>query len=549
MKKTVKPVIAICLTLTMLCACGAKDTATETTANQNVKPDAAEEALNEETVSAEANQTEAGVPRTVEELVGESFTYVDTIHSVDDYDYEVDFHLPEILLDCPGAKEINAAIQDDCGDIEQQISEDYPTWWQSTYEAYLNGDVLSICLVKRSMMDDYAEYFAYNLDIVTGNMLKQQDLARRIDMDEDTLLKAIRKTAVYQADVFSESMFGSDYFTSGDIEEQYAQEMYTEMLQMRLDTISEKNITMNIPMYLGENGILYACIPIYVMAGAGVYTHVCEVQMQSNAVDMQFSFDDAVEIRYQNGEMTIKMEESDWTRNTFATKYLEFGKEYAVDGVYKDYASGGFLLIHQGDDAIPVFISDDGLVSYIDIYSCADAGYFCMTEVAYLASGFDEIAEENAEKLSKLVENAISNRCSSFSRKTLDLYENEGFSTETTYTTEAGESYTSNYYFGFDMEDENKLLYQDYVQDSDLFTGYEGKCTYLGMNEKGMICAFDVEDPVSGEKKQGAFCENRRGEWDEAGEDWLSWIDYTSLSGDDLFGSGDTTIQMELGVG
>ena len=56
------------------------------------------------------------------------------------------------------------------------LQDDDMPWWQVNYEAYLNGDILSVLLIKSSVMDGYTEYYAYNLDIKKGKELDQQEL-------------------------------------------------------------------------------------------------------------------------------------------------------------------------------------------------------------------------------------------------------------------------------------------------------------------------------------------------------------------------------------
>ena len=99
------------------------------------------------------------------------------------------------------------------------------------------------------------------------------------------------------------------------------------------------------------------------------------------------------------------------------------------------------------------------------------------------------------------------------------------------------------------MEHEGTFLYQDSNYDVGLYVGYEGKCTYLGMNENGMVFSYllyEQTDGASGNAICGAFLERRRDEWTM---EWREWADYMSLSGYALFGAGEEPRELQISAG
>ena len=344
--------------------------------------------------------------------------------------------------------------------------------------------------------------------------------------------------------------FESVFFNQSETQDK--QEMYAQYLLMRMETLQEDNIHLGLPMYLDGQGILQAAVPVYVMAGGGLYDHILSPMTEHDREDLELSFDQAVSVTYRDGRMTVRIDQSDWTNAAFGLGNLEFGKEYEVHGIYKDYTDAAMLPIMNGEYVVPVFISEDGMVSYVDLYSCAEAGYFCITEPVCGLTNVEAVTESSANEIAAALEQFIFEQSQDFSRVAMGLYEGEGFSTETTFHTDGGTQYTDSYYLGFDSEREGRFLYQISVDDVGIYFGYEGKCTYLGMNESGMIFAcllYEQTDGASGEAISGAFLERRRNDWDERTMEWREWVDYRLLNGYDLFGTKGELRELEISAG
>lgn len=538
--------ISIVLISIMLSGCG-KNTITtveieQSEEDKNNKDDVLTNAQNED--KDEGNKTQYKM----EELVEDAYTRVENIEEEDGFSIDVEYHVPQIVLESEGAKEINRQIQEVCADVTDEDME-YVEWWKVFYQAYLNDDILSLLLEKRSIMSDYQEYYVYNLRLTDGKILNQKDLIEIVGLTEENVLEGVRKEVLYQSDQNLEWYFDSEYYMDKSEETEYLQEMYAQSLKMRGDSIHEDNIHMQLPMFLDENGDLNAIVPINIPAGSGVYEHILKPRMESKAVDFNIDFNNAVYISYKDGSMSIRIEKSEWSQKAFEDGTLEYGREYPVEGIFKDYVCGEFLLVQDGESTLPVFISDDGMVSYIDIYKCAKNGYFCMTEPVYKLKGETQITEKNCEEILSGVEQFAFNAFSGFSKATMGLYEAEGFAVETNRILDGDMVYSISYYMGFDFENEDAFLYQESNLATDEYYGYEGECKFIGMSEKGMIYAYDAEGWEAGDSIHGVFLIKMRDEWNENMFEWNRYTEYTTLAGFHLFESDEEKIQLSICVG
>ena len=529
---------------------------------ETVEDTADEEAAEPGTETGSDSDTEPGAEgsdtagRSAQELVKDAFTRAETVELMD-YSVDVDYHVPEILSDSEGAKEINRDILDVCQEVMQQLDEESFVWHKVGYEAYRNGDILSLLLTKYSVMDDYTLHYTYNLNLESGKRMDQKELIETLDFEtrkgesvEAAVLRHIRREAAYASDLDMKYFFESVFFNQSETQDK--QEMYVQYLLMRMETLQEDNIHLGLPMYLDGQGILQVAVPVYVMAGGGLYDHILSPMTEHDRADRELSFDQAVSVTYRDGRMTVRIDQSDWTNAAFGLGNLEFGKEYEVHGIYKDYTDAAMLPIMNGEYVVPVFISEDGMVSYLDLYSCAEAGYFCITEPVCGLTNVEAVTESSANEIAAALEQFIFEQSPDFSRVAMGLYEGEGFSTETTFPTDGGTQYTDSYYLGFDSEREGRFLYQISVDDVGIYFGYEGKCTYLGMNESGMIFAcrlYEQTDGASGEAISGAFLERRRNDWNEKTMEWREWADYRLLNGYDLFGTKGELRELEISAG
>jgi len=120
---------------------------------------------------------------TVEDLLLDPYTGSTLWYDPSDHEFGIDIELPLLVPFCDGAKAINEAIRNDFQWIIDNINNNYAYRAASfektiSYEAYLNGDVLSLIITRDGNLDHNA-YHTYNLDISTGKQLSIYDMAQR----------------------------------------------------------------------------------------------------------------------------------------------------------------------------------------------------------------------------------------------------------------------------------------------------------------------------------------------------------------------------------
>ena len=547
-------------------------------------------------------------------LVQDSYTFEGEVNDGPADRTDVSYHVPKICSDSAGAKEINQAIAQACEDVTSQKEDDYVGWIEVDYDSYLNGDTLSLVLTKSSNLDDYTEYYAYNLNLTDGTRMSAKELAQLLvrgvptdaddfddfddDDDEDdapltlelqsgetaesALLRVIRRAAAYEFDQSVRYMYDSDYYSSAGEAER--QSLYAEFMKYRMQTLADDNITSDLPMYLDDDGELVVAVPVHVMAGGGLYN--CELKpmqtiyqydaasgrvlsgedwkdeledkrkagtgedvINAGRRDLELSFDDALFVNYEDGRMTVRIEQNDWTEAAFGVGSIDYGKEYEVDGVYKDYVSAELLTIMHGEHVVPTFVSNDGMIAYLDLYHGAWGGHFCLTEPACGIVNVEAIGEGNAGEIAAALEKNMFGSSDTFSRTVMGLYENEGCTTETSFDTDAGTSYTDSFYLGFDPNDPSKFLYQDACVDAEIYLNYEGRCTWLGMNGQGLVFCVEFYDEDLGQMHYSSFQIRRVEELNEKTDEWYEYMRYQHLGGYDLFGSDDEVRELSLAMG
>lgn len=545
-------------------------------------------------------------------LVQDSYTFEGEVNDGPADRTDVSYHVPKICSDSAGAKEINQAIAQACEDVTSQKEDDYVGWIEVDYDSYLNGDTLSLVLTKSSNLDDYTEYYAYNLNLTDGTRMSAKELAQLLvrgvptdaddfddfDDDEDdapltlelqsgetveaALLRVIRRAAAYEFDQSVRYMYDSDYYSSAGEAER--QSLYAEFMKYRMQTLADDNITSDLPMYLDDDGEFVVAVPVHVMAGGGLYN--CELKpmqtiyqydaasgrvlsgedwedrledareagtsgdvMNAERHDLKLSFDDALFVNYEDGRMTVRIEQNEWTEAAFGVGSIDYGKEYEVDGVYKDYVSAELLTIMHGEHVVPTFVSNDGMIAYLDLYHGAWGGHFCLTEPACGIVNVEAIGEGNAGEIAAALEKNMFGSSDTFSRTVMGLYENEGCTTETSFDTDAGTSYTDSFYLGFDPNDPSKFLYQDACVDAEIYLNYEGRCTWLGMNGQGLVFCVEFYDEDLGQMHYSSFQIRRVEELNEKTDEWYEYMRYQHLGGYDLFGSDDEVRELSLAMG
>lgn len=245
-----KKILALLVAATMLFALAACGTAPNEAGNNNNTQDDHQ---------AETPDTSYEAPQ-ITELYNEDFDYTDGVGNSGHYTYRV----PQIEADTQGAETINKAISDEYGPIIDSVLETVAdkvslSCFYVAWEKYQYENILSL-VVSCGWDADVNSYNVYLYDIASGQQLTTADLLKALNMDEPAFLEAVRRAAAAKFDAQYGAIAGGDS---------------DEFLTERRDwTLSDDNISMDVPTYADAAGKLHVVLPIGSIAGAEAYEQV-----------------------------------------------------------------------------------------------------------------------------------------------------------------------------------------------------------------------------------------------------------------------------------
>ncbi len=477
-------------------------------------------------------------------------------------EYEYSYVVPLINSDKPGAKEINDAIHsefdEEIANLEKirnktsasAFDEDFvfPNWAAVNYKTFWNGSLLSLVIEKMSPYDDWTEYTVFNYDAKQGSQLSASEIVSRAGMDEDTLSADVKRGVLYYYDQMLSAFF-EDHCKPGDGQDD--QIVYVDYLKMRSENLKRDPKSSDNMYYLDE-GQLKVYSTIDVPAGGGLI-NVSITPVKEDMKDFTKTYMDCVTITSANGEISICVNENDWSQETFGSSNIEFGKEYTVNGLYKNYKDCEILDLGNAHMPYPVLLCDDGTVAYIDMTECALTGDFYATEPMYGVQGVSEFAREDGAVAARLesgdmfnlqqnLDEIVNNRYPGFMKQLLSIYSLEGFELDKS----ADNGTIPQFYVGFHSEDESVFLFQDYVGEEHR---REGRLNFIGMDEQGLIVSVVLsrdndQDIPENMWKKGIWRIDREDYWDQAEEVSYSYLMITPLAGDDMFGNSMEAVKL-----
>ncbi|MBR5227223.1 MAG: hypothetical protein IKV94_01105 [Clostridia bacterium] len=152
-------------------------------------------------------------------------------------------YLPAVNIDSTYANSINEEITNIFSNNENYAD------YNLNYFSYLNDNILS--LVVTSEINNYISYKVYNIDVYTGNKVENTDIIGTKNVSENTYLENL-KTASKNAFI-----------------QKYPSEMSEDAwyIQMLNKTEASENNTIDLPVYLDENGDIWTIVKIYSLAG------------------------------------------------------------------------------------------------------------------------------------------------------------------------------------------------------------------------------------------------------------------------------------------
>ena len=387
-KRTVSALSTAAILLMVMTACGRQASSqTENTEGKNLSSvpenfQKQEESEGGENTAAEGESGEnTGYP-------GREVT-VTELYSVDDeivneeYDYVVEYsyHVPQIDDDTPGAAEINSEIAAVYGGLVErslnEIEQGELTGCASiTYEAYQSGDIFSLVLLCTEYFEGYEEYGTYNYDTREGVRLGNEKVLEKKGLTGEEYLSALRRAAV--------KYYDNLYFNQWDEMGEWC--LAGAYQERRAFTVSERNITMDLPLYIDNSGKLHTIVPIGSHIEADWLNEIITPEFQQEDMDVEtVEYMDFLTVKRQGSNVTLRFKKTDYFNELLAaTSYytydevtVPYGKEVEVNGLYGDYTRIFCEGIGEMGAPYLFLLTEEGRVEYINVMGCLYAGYFC----------------------------------------------------------------------------------------------------------------------------------------------------------------------------
>lgn len=258
------PILALALCVCLLAACGVEDALTDIRrqiegsgaavtpdpedpmAPQNAPEDPAYgegAAIGDGTISTEDVPAPADLP---------DFTAL-TVDECVEAPQPGEHALPRITLDCPGAEEINAAIDSAFSSVAEDPLCDL------RYEAAkgAGGRILSVVMIQGGP-NDWTEYTPYNLDLLSGQALTGPELLALLGQDENELRN------------LQQALLGDEFTRQFGTGEGIADAAF---FQGQRDRTTSPDNTQTDRIWFGGDGTLCFAGRIYGLAGAEYYEY------------------------------------------------------------------------------------------------------------------------------------------------------------------------------------------------------------------------------------------------------------------------------------
>ena len=558
-KRTVSALSTAAILLMVMTACGRQASSqTENTEGKNLSSvpenfQKQEESEGGENTAAEGESGEnTGYP-------GREVT-VTELYSVDDeivneeYDYVVEYsyHVPQIDDDTPGAAEINSEIAAVYGGLVErslnEIEQGELTGCASiTYEAYQSGDIFSLVLLCTEYFEGYEEYGTYNYDTREGVRLGNEKVLEKKGLTGEEYLSALRRAAV--------KYYDNLYFNQWDEMGEWC--LAGAYQERRAFTVSERNITMDLPLYIDNSGKLHTIVPIGSHIEADWLNEIITPEFQQEDMDVEtVEYMDFLTVKRQGSNVTLRFKKTDYFNELLAaTSYytydevtVPYGKEVEVNGLYGDYTRIFCEGIGEMGAPYLFLLTEEGRVEYINVMGCLYAGYFCANgpllgaaQVKDFELGENEIGYQmiyavtgSGERidLSEMIWDNMGN----IAYDLLNCSWGTGSGVE-----DGPEFFLRNDSDGFLSFE---LMYD--VPGEEYRTGLDGSFTYLGITEQGVVYHY-VGNGINsnGPVWQGAVA--LYVESDYSGEEPITLLYVTELGGNPLFEgeTGDVTVLLQ----
>ncbi len=516
MKKRIAALL-LAAALLLLCACSPEtshsgkisqngsslaDRLQEMTSNPVKDKDPAEEPEEEppaeegKTPSEEEKQPEDPEPSKPREVaISELWSEDGTASDSEGTEYTYSYHVPQIEDDTPGAAEINREIESIYGEMaglgmESVAIGEFPGYSSVTYESFRSGSVLSIVIHTVFYYAYVEECAVYLYDPERGVRLSNSELLAMQGLTEEQLLQAVRSAVTENSARPEFIIWREDEMTS----------MFADVRE-RLSWTLARSVSAEVPLYLDDTGTMYAAVSVGTIAGSGIMQEILPVHTeQEEPFRAALDFEQLFSLQSTEQGLTIRFHDTPDTRQLIETNGCmnppAFETEIPIHGLLLDYTQAQCGYLDSIANPYLFLMTDDGGVGYVDVAAGLQSGYFCasgpvlgLPPVVELNNG---LREDGCTTVFAHCENGES----------LDLLP---IVYEERWTKPMAMSGQWSGYF--DAGSPYKALLMDSWETIHVTDGkeYQGCASYMGMTEDGMVYAYTLWDPDSGEQcRQGA---------------------------------------------
>ena len=277
MKKSISILLAAILVLSIFTACLGKQKSTE----QPIDPNNTEEIIQTGNTEDQAGETETKNKQ--EKFVLEEAEKHENEYITEKYSYEGIFspptpfdkplpkekyilRLPQLKLDSESAKQINKRI---CDEFEERVKlsimayeNDGEFWDKISWDSYLYKDILSLVITRADYMSLMESYYTYSINVVTGEEVKHEGILKAIGLSEK---KFVEKTKNIAQKIYEKQ---AGYNINNE-------ETYKSDLEK---TVSDENINSSVPLFLNDDGVLYAIVTIHITGGADYHYEILKIK-------------------------------------------------------------------------------------------------------------------------------------------------------------------------------------------------------------------------------------------------------------------------------
>lgn len=487
--------VALSGLLILTCACGQRRTSVESTQSGSTPEESADSQQPEETQEEGSSSQQADAPARKNVTISELYCEEGRAADSEGTEYQYSYYVPQIEDDTPDAASINEEIAAYYGEIaksglQSMKNKEVPGCNIVAYESYRSGDVIGLVIKCAYYYGAYEDFGVYNYDTARGVRLSNADILAMKGVAQEQYLNAVRRAAA--------KCYDDQYFP---IWEDYGFNNLPGAYQERRSfTLSEKNITPELPLYLDDDGVMHTIAAIGSHTGTDWIYQTLTLELEEDTADVETdeSFD-FLTVTRRGGELTLCFHETQCGIDVLdACGYMgdvPYGRELTVNGLYGDYVRIFCNTIGELGAPYVFLLTEEGRVEYIDVVKCLDYGYFCasgpllgVSDVKKIVSDSDENGFQsvyaiagNGERmeLDQLIEDDQHNMSDSFIGD---------WGSSSTVSMEDGRSYEE--FLSLTLTDCDNVYLAYYRPELDEVMEYNSYLTYLGMTEKGVVYAY-----------------------------------------------------------